>query len=382
MELISICPLYPPARGGGSEYAEFLTQHMTKQAHVQHVRIITERWPGSARTITADIGCGGHCATIERRLPRFFSAPRRTVWRYARYTIQSIQLASLVIGLCRTRKSRRVLLIHGAFFIHPTPLLLAVALARRFRGKNVRIVVDVRDPSAPRHRLAKLALVDGFISCGRRVTSLLESSLDERTPIREIPVPMTYFRVSESDTDDACARHGIKKGSYILWPHGIRDTKGFPGIHRSWAILVERGYGLDLVVVGDAPDWHPEYGSQEDRSPRVIFLGPLANHDVRRLMAGAALVANASTVESLGRVCLEALSVGAPTLLPSGVPEFGHLGRRNIAVNGSSVDLANQMIELLDNGQSIAYPLDRHSVKSVAKAYSDFITELYNSGET
>jgi len=377
LDVLAVVPIFPPAPGGGAQYAEFLGKQLPRIPCVGRVSILTERWPGMPNREYLSAGNGPLKTMVRRNLVRFHGLPVRLLRRYPAFGIQAAQLLSGLKKTLTMSRGRVVVLVHSAFLIHPSIVPRWSQWAKKRFGHRLRVVLDCRDPSIPAKRLTRLGSFDAAISCGARLTSQLVASLPSTVPVTQIPVPVNFYDVSGHELDKALADFGLEPGGYLFTPNGVKDSKGFPLVFDSWRKLTERGQRLDLVVAGDTRDWNVRYQGPHDQGCGLLNAGGLPNTTVRALMKGAAVVVNPSRAEGVPRSCLESLSLGVPTLLPPEVPEFDTVEKECVATSKEAGEIATQLQRLITTRWVASYNWKRHSAQAVKAQYEQFLRSLF-----
>lgn len=376
IDILAFTPIFPPASGGGAQYANFLARHLPQIPFIRKVTIITEKWPGMEENIVIRGTNFQTETTVLRKLSRFHGLPSRMARRYPAYLLQNIQLLQWLNWGISNVTAKTVVMIHGAFLIHPSVLLFATQWHKSRQGDRIRFILDCRDPSTPESRLKRLYGFDAAISCGARLTSRLKNALPDSVQVTEIPVPVAFWDVHKDEEDRALLEFGLVKGGYIFSPNGVKDAKGFPLLFDAWRELHGDLRFLDLVIAGDTRDWRLRYQDPHPHGSRLINLGCISNQKIRALMKGSAAVINPSQVESLSRICLEALSLGVPTILPPGIPEFEELDEKFLGLTNDPVKLANQIGSIVTQNLVAPYDLTKHNEDMVRERYREFFQSL------
>lgn len=380
--VLLVTPLYPPHIGGCAQYSQFLVERLPGLNCVRSLEVLTEAYPGEPRNMANE----GTRVSVRRHMAKFFSLPRRLRRRYLSFVRQNIQLIFALLGwharMSVSGAGSYIVIIHGSFFIHPTSLTYVTKLVKRMGGAKVKLVLDIRDPSAPTERLRKLKHFDRIITCSRRLTDRIAEVGELRDAVMEIPVPLERRSVADTDMQRTLARSGICENAYIFTANGVNDAKGFPLLFEVWRRLVSDGLKLDLVVAGYRKDWRDLYDEIPKENGRIICLGPVHNEDVRVLMKGAAIVINPSQVEGLPRSSLEALSTGTPVLLPPNVPEFDLLDERYIGVSLDPDILARQVKWIMEARRVAPYDVSRHDADAVAGLYDELFRDILEKSNT
>jgi len=376
--LFFITPIYPPVPGGGSQYSAFLVKHLPQLDIIESMEILTEFYPGEPVVERNE----AQSTTVRRKLVRFASLSARLKRRYFNYVIQNIQLiwylSSWLFSMRERKRAQKVLMIHGAYLIHPSILISLTRLAKRIYGNRLKIIFDLRDPSAPMGRLSKLCHIDLIITCGRRITESIRKIKNHKVTIEEIPIPLEETIFTEDEVKNILDIYSLKRGQYLFNPNGINDAKGFSILYDAWKIVVENGYDLELVIAGHKKDWKASYEISMHNKHRLVYIGSITNKEVRMLMKGAAAVINPSQVESISRTSLEALSVHTPVLLPPYIPEFEKIDQRFVVKKVDPKSLARQIEWLLHTEEYPIYDLSNHYIYNSENYYKNVFDRLLN----
>jgi colanic acid/amylovoran biosynthesis glycosyltransferase len=159
-----------------------------------------------------------------------------------------------------------------------------------------------------------------------------------------------------------CDRFSFREGisasrgrkQLLMVGHVARRKDILVGV-RALAILVEKGYDLELAIAGRIDD--AAYKSELEEEARILgiggrvsFLGP--RRDVLELMRDAVALVHTAGSEAFGMVVIEALAIGLPVIAPN------HQGPREIiehdrsgllAEPGDPLDFAGGLERLLSN---------------------------------
>jgi colanic acid/amylovoran biosynthesis glycosyltransferase len=132
----------------------------------------------------------------------------------------------------------------------------------------------------------------------------------------------------------------------------LSEQKGQLLLVQAAAILQERGYDFELVIVGDGPMRAEVQQLINDRglSGHVRITGFLNNQDVRRELESARALVLPSFAEGLPVVIMEALALGRPVISThiAGIPELVEPGVSGWLVPAGAIPpLVDAMAELL-----------------------------------
>ena len=142
----------------------------------------------------------------------------------------------------------------------------------------------------------------------------------------------------------------------ILSVSRLVEKNGIDDLIRAFAKLLERGYLVRLVLVGD--------GAQRENlktlarklsvSKKILFAGTIAHDQLLRYYRMSDVFCRPSRSEGLGSVFLEAMGTGVPVVAArvGGIADFLEDGKTGFAVRaGDADDIARGITEALDNAE-------------------------------
>lgn len=136
-------------------------------------------------------------------------------------------------------------------------------------------------------------------------------------------IPIKHEMSEQSET---LRNFGLNEKCFILSVGGFFDThKGFSMLIHALKLLLDKGYELDLILVGDGPDKEAyiKYSINLDIKNRVHLVGTISDTDLAHLYNACEMFVLPSYLEGLPLVLLEAMSFGKPIVATKigGVPE-------------------------------------------------------------
>jgi colanic acid/amylovoran biosynthesis glycosyltransferase len=152
----------------------------------------------------------------------------------------------------------------------------------------------------------------------------------------------------------------------------IAEQKGQLLLVHAAAIMQERGYDFELVIVGDGPMRAEVQQLINDRglSGHVRITGFLSNQDVRRELESARALVLPSFAEGLPVVIMEALALGRPVISTyiAGIPELVEPGVNGWLVPAGAVPpLVDAMAELVSSSAAELDQMGRAGRERVAQ---------------
>ena len=179
------------------------------------------------------------------------------------------------------------------------------------------------------------------------ITSLKERYPRVNTPTRVVPngIPLVE-RVGPSESDERVDM----PDSYILAVGNLIPRKGHDVLVRAVAIAADRGYRLNVVILGAGdPSTLAALARALDVSDRVFFGGRIAHDDVSSFYAKAKFFVHPAREEAQGLVLVEAMSSRKAVIATRvlGVPELVRDGVTGLLVEpGDAESLATALIAL------------------------------------
>jgi len=156
-----------------------------------------------------------------------------------------------------------------------------------------------------------------------------------------------------SDVEDFLKKFDLSGRLFILSVGRLTSQKGFFMLIRALRLLIDKGYNLDLVIVGSGRDREKlmKYSMALDVYDRFHLLSHLSDQDLASLYQGCFAFALSSRLEGLPLTVLEAMSFGKPIVATrvGGIPEVVEDGGNGILVDRKSDSLASGIGTLLSN---------------------------------
>jgi len=286
-----------------------------------------------------------------------------------------VALLALTVGLWRTRRYLQrndadVLIVHDS-------LVRFRLLARQVRLVGVRgkmpVIIDVRAPvKSRRHANFIRDCADAVVSCSESVTlSLKVASIDAV----EIPIPMDAIQPNFEQADQLLERSGIARDSkYVFYAGRLKGDKGVVSLAESF-LQAPIKPSVKLLLAG--VDKLTPVERKRIQNPRILILGPQPRDLVRGLIGRSALVVNISPSEGLPRLCLEAMQMQVPVLLPPNVPEFLRSDPNLVVHSGvSEVELGNLLAEAVEGQFHANYDTSPHCLSEVILRLIDVIDAI------
>ena len=181
------------------------------------------------------------------------------------------------------------------------------------------------------------------ISTDGRDKALRHCSAGDRDKVVTIPCGVTVAQY------DAV---GPRTGRKLLFVGRLVPRKGADVLIDALAIASNRGFAVELDIVGEGPEQARLHALVADRGLRdcVAFRGALCEADVARAMGGADVLVVPSLSEGLPVVIMEAMASGVPVVASKidGIPELVHDGETGLLVPPCDPKaLAHALVRLL-----------------------------------
>ena len=181
----------------------------------------------------------------------------------------------------------------------------------------------------------------------------------------EIPIPLDDIQPNFEQADQLLARHGLAQGSnYLFYAGRLKAEKGVIALAESF-LDAPLDPSVKLVLAG--VDKLAPVERKRIQNPRIVVLGPQPRDLVRGLIGRSTLVVNISPSEGLPRLCLEAIQLQVPVLLPPNVPEFLRSDPNLVVHSGvSEFELGGLLAEAVEGQFHANYDTSPHCLSDVA----------------
>jgi glycosyltransferase involved in cell wall biosynthesis len=177
-----------------------------------------------------------------------------------------------------------------------------------------------------------------------------EYGLDgDRVAVTPLGVDPSWFTTPVPDADWLAAR-GLP-GRYLLFVGSLEPRKDLPTLLAAYARLRAAEPDVPPLVLAGPPGWGPALDTAGLPPTAVVATGYLPAGDLRRVVAGAALLAFPSRYEGFGLPPLEAFACGVP-VVASDLPVTREVTGRHARLfpPGDADALADALRTTLDRG--------------------------------
>ncbi len=139
-----------------------------------------------------------------------------------------------------------------------------------------------------------------------------EYGLGDRVLATPLGVDAGWFDAAPMPAAELAAR-GLPE-RYLLFVGNVEPRKGLPALLGALRLLHEDDPGTPPLVLAGPPGWGPALETAALPAGAVVSAGYLDTAELRRLVAGAALLAYPSVYEGFGLPPLEAFAAGVPVV--------------------------------------------------------------------
>jgi len=199
------------------------------------------------------------------------------------------------------------------------------------------LVLTVHDLMPLRHpqwypRVERWAFERGIAHARDTATRVIVDSATEAANLAQAGIASDRLRVvhlgvgerfrvppSAEAVADACARHGVQPGTYVLSVGAVSERKNLALVLRALARVTPDALGTPALLVA-GPRWSGSdaIGAEVERlqlGARVRFAGYVDADDLPLLLAGARALVHPSRDEGFGLTPLEAMAAGTAALV-------------------------------------------------------------------
>ena len=348
-KIIIITPVFHSGGAGASIYYQTLSNLLIKNKY--QVTVISDSEKGTFR--------GKHYGLFPS-----WAGQNITRKTYFLYMIQNFQYFKLINIL--KMESPVVVIIHTSFFNH-IGFFNFVFNILKTKFKKTIFIADTRDALLKNNKVNQLNKFDKVIACSVNIKDHLVSNGIHKNKIFHIPVIQPHLL--KNPELKIFEKHNIDKFKYIFYAGAIKKEKGALLLLKAFTKYINPHYPeIKLVLAGFLKSKNKQL-IHLLKSPNIVYLGKLPHKDIISLVQHASICVNPSFNEGLPRISLEAMIMKRPCLLPANIPEFDKFCPQFVMQSQNPIDLAKQIIDIMDAGISPDYPINDHYPENVISKY-------------
>jgi glycosyltransferase involved in cell wall biosynthesis len=288
---------------------------------------------------------------------------------------RGLRLAWEQVGLPRQVRARRLDVLHSPHYT--MPIRHASRAVVTFCDMTFLLHPELHQPIK---RVYFPAMMRWSAHHADRLITISESTRADLVRLRRIApervtaVPLAagedYRPVPAAETEEACARHGLRPGHYILYVGVLEPRKNIDRLVTAFGRVAGRIGDLELVIAGKQGWMYDRIFEQVTAlglADRVRFTGYVPQQDLPGLYGGARVFVYPSRYEGFGLPVLEAMRCGVPVVTTnvSSMPEVA--GQGALLVDPDDVDgLAGAMLRLIED-PTLAQDLARRGREQAAR---------------
>ncbi|MDA3787193.1 MAG: glycosyltransferase family 4 protein [Desulfobacula sp.] len=257
-------------------------------------------------------------------------------------------------------------IIHTSFFNH-IGLFNFVFTILKTTFKKTLFIADVRDALLKDCKVRKLNNFDKIVACSENIKDHLASNGIQLNKIFHIPVIQPHL--PKNSDIKILEQHNIDKFKYIFYAGAIKEEKGALLLLKAFTKYISPHYPeIKLVLAGFLKSNNKQL-IHLLKSHSIVYLGKLPHKDIISFIQYASICVNPSFNEGLPRISLEAMIMKRPCLLPANIPEFDKYCPQFVMRSQNPIDLAKQIIDIMDEGISPDYPINDHYPENIVSKY-------------
>jgi len=162
---------------------------------------------------------------------------------------------------------------------------------------------------------------------------------------------------------------------YVCFVGLITEMKGVYELIDAFQMLSRDLAGYNLVFVGGNLEG-TRFLDKLKETKNIHYLGIKPYAETMEIISEAELLVLPSKSEALGRVCLEAISLGTKVLLPPGIPEYYEHCRKFQLNLVEPSEIRLKMYNLLRNSDKACYPFEKHEPLKIAQSVVSVYHEM------
>lgn len=368
MNLLLIIPLYPPLVGGCAAYFDILVRHL-KNRDDMNIIILT-RFAKNAPLVEKE----ENVLILRLLMPGFRWLKKRIFSTLITSSLSKLLFPFLVYYILRVYK---INLIH----IH-MQIFHSFYHTLRILKKRMNIVIDLRGIGELPVDTLKLHKCCDKLICASENT--FEYTLHHGFPSKKckhIPIPVELppkKTPEEVKTVQTYYRIPVEH-PYLCFVGSIARQKGIYELVNAFERFSAKHRNYNLIFVGKNMEGR-KFLTLLRSNERIFYIGPVSHDDAISLMQGASMVILPSQQEALGRVCLEAISLGKKVICPPGVPELARYCPEFTLDKVCAADIESKIEQVLNLDIMPKYPFQKHdvnnSIEQVYKLYRELNVQL------
>jgi glycosyltransferase involved in cell wall biosynthesis len=341
VNVLEVYSSFLPKRGGVQRHMYDLCECMVQEGH----KPIVLAWMPYVPSFEIIDGI-----KVNRvRMPRLFC--------FTRYPL----ILFLSLHMLRLTKRYNVDMLHAHDYLPG----LAAVLAGFFLNKPVVVTfhLPIQTTTYLHFRISPLFLIEKVLKkcfvfwvskiiCVSKFTYRKTLSLD--FPPSKLKVIYNWVKSTSKDSSrkDTLKEFNLDKKRYLLSIGRLEEhQKHFSMLISAFKLLLNKGYELELVIVGNGPDKeaYRKYASRLNVENHIHFLTNASDSNLDILYSECELFVLPSRLEGLPLVLLEAMNRGKPIVATKvgGIPEVVEEGSNGILVRSNYNDLASGIEEIL-----------------------------------
>lgn len=368
-----MAPLWPPATGGSATYYPLLVKHLLDQDRFDQIHIVTEA--------ASKAGCRKEMAgLVDDRLFIHDFLPIR-IQRSTRpgpilhsliYVVQNIfyfRLRSIIRAF-----DIGSVVIHSGFFLAPS--IMGWLTGALIFPKNVVKIADIRESRSPNRRSA---FCDIRIFCSENCYYSYSHGLKPQDFMLAIPFNSNPIEPEELSKEVRDKLDSLGKSPTIAYIGMLREIKNTHLAISAFERLRKSKYPNALLVLAGQirEETRSRLHKEILNNPSILYLGELDRNDTYCLIQHCDLVINPSMIESISRVCLEALSQKKKVLCPSNIPEYATT-IPDWTVDGSNEEeLVHKISWALEQKSGPKFSFDKFEPSTIARDFATIVTDYH-----
>jgi glycosyltransferase involved in cell wall biosynthesis len=354
MNLLLLCPVYPPYTGGSATYGSILVESFTENSEIT-TYLLTEYCSDAPLVEHKNDNLHIYRVLAPREMVKADAwLKRKFIYLCAQFTLLVLMPLFIFFG--------KIDLIHlNGYFGCEKRYSLYNPLYPLLKLIKTPLLMDIRENfSIP----GDTAPYDRIICITEQIKEkILRKGQAPQAIQQKIELIPCLFKPTELPKSNALEPK-LKDRQYICYVGSIRQTKGVYVLLEAFRKTVIWETGTELIYIGkDITEGH--FPRQAEDIDQVHYLGSLPHEEVLQYINHSELLVLPSYSEGMPRVCMESIHLGTKFIFPASIRELNQYFPEWSLDRIEANTLAEKIDMVVNQQFNSSYPLGDHYPENV-----------------